>query len=416
MTTLHVNIHTRVNSAGIRTEVHNGREHIVLPSYTLPANVVMNGGLYPETEINAHFNKLEGTLAPLGHPTRDGKFCSAFDAEGINAFHVGAWNRNVKKSGNRVYMEKWIDVETANGTEKGRAMMARIAAIVEGHDVPPIHTSVAAFVEQMPAPEGETSYQWVAKIHGFDHDAILLDEPGAATPEQGVGLLVNADQAAQIKTNGGALIGESYNDKLQRLGEAATRDFVTDPDKDYVWVSDFTDSQVIINRGGGKAEVFGYKMESGKIVFDNQGTPVQRRETWVVKLNRLLGINAPQQTKESPEMAFSTEDKTAIAEIVGNALASALKPIGDSVAALQQGQTALQANHDSLAASLTANQRAADDEMRKVVAAKFGEVVANSLQGQALADMHKQCGEAATLAGNSAAGKPASDGFDSVIK
>ncbi len=27
----------------------------------------------------------------------------------------------------------------------------------------------------------------------FDHIAILLDEPGAGTPEEGVGLFVNAD-------------------------------------------------------------------------------------------------------------------------------------------------------------------------------------------------------------------------------
>jgi len=65
---MQVNITTKVNSQSIRRETHNGREHLVLPSYTLPANVVMNGGLYTEDEINAHYQGLEGTLAPLGHP------------------------------------------------------------------------------------------------------------------------------------------------------------------------------------------------------------------------------------------------------------------------------------------------------------------------------------------------------------
>ncbi|NPW87779.1 hypothetical protein HPR88_33115, partial [Pseudomonas aeruginosa] len=107
------------NSASIRRETHNGREHLVLPSYTLPAGVVMNGGLYTAEQIDKHYPGLEGTLAPLGHPMVDGKFVSAFSPEGINVGHIGAWNRNVKKSGNRVYMEKWVDVEFAKSTEGG---------------------------------------------------------------------------------------------------------------------------------------------------------------------------------------------------------------------------------------------------------------------------------------------------------
>lgn len=194
---MQVNVTTQVNSKTIRREQHNGREHWVIPSYTLPANVVMNGGLYPASEIDAHYPKLEGTLAPLGHPTVNGQHVSAFSPEGINVGHVGAWNRNVKKSGNRVYVEKWLDVEVANRSESGRRLLERLEALERGDDVPPIHTSVAVFLDRIEANEEQRKggYEWVAKIHGMDHDAILLDEVGAATPEQGVGLMVNADLA-----------------------------------------------------------------------------------------------------------------------------------------------------------------------------------------------------------------------------
>lgn len=80
---MQVNITTKVNSQSIRRETYNGREHLVLPSYTLPANVVMNGGLYTEDEINAHYQGLEGTLAPLGHPQVNGQFVSAFLLKGL---------------------------------------------------------------------------------------------------------------------------------------------------------------------------------------------------------------------------------------------------------------------------------------------------------------------------------------------
>ena len=71
---MQVNVTTQVNSKQIRKITHNEREHWVLPSYTLPANVIMNGGLYPASEIDAHYQGLEGTLAPLGHPQVDGQF------------------------------------------------------------------------------------------------------------------------------------------------------------------------------------------------------------------------------------------------------------------------------------------------------------------------------------------------------
>ena len=48
--TMQVNVTTKVNSQSIRRENYNGRDHLILPSYTLPANVVMNGLLYPENE------------------------------------------------------------------------------------------------------------------------------------------------------------------------------------------------------------------------------------------------------------------------------------------------------------------------------------------------------------------------------
>lgn len=52
--------------------------------------------------------------------------------------------------------------------------------------------------------------------------------------------------------------------------------------------------------------------------------------------------------------------------------------------------------------TLTANQKAEEDEKRKAVAAKYGEVVANALFSDALDAMFKSLGEPAPLASNSA--------------
>ncbi|KAA0910677.1 hypothetical protein [Pusillimonas sp. ANT_WB101] len=408
---IQVNITTQVNASKIRKAVHNGREHWILPSYTLPANVIMNNGLYPASEIDAHYAGLEGTLAPLGHPTVDGQFVSAFSPEGINAAHVGAFNRNVKKSGNRIYVEKWVDVEVAKLTDGGRELLERVEALEKGEDVPPIHTSVAVFLEQMEANEQQQAAgaQWVAKIHGMDHDAILLNEVGAATPEQGVGLMVNADAATPLKANAGVLAGESFREREQRIDRAARERFAPGPD-DYAWVADFTSEQAIIVRNGGSAEVYGYSIENGKVTFTDTGSPVERQESWVATVTnsfkRFFTHQArPDKTMEG-DMPLTTEEKAGLVTDIGAAVAA---NIAEQIKPLQDAVTDLQANHKALSESLTANQKAEEAEKRKAVAAKHGDVVANALSGDALDVMFKSLGEAAPL-GTNAAQDSAEDG------
>lgn len=415
---MQVNITTKVNSQSIRRETYNDREHLVLPSYTLPANVVMNGGLYTQEQIDAHYKGLEGTLAPLGHPQVNGQFVSAFSPEGINAGHIGAWNRNVKKSGNRIYLEKWVDVARASESEGGRELLERVAAIERGEDVPPIHTSVAAFLDQLEPNEQEraTGAEWVADIHRMDHDAILLHEVGAATPEQGVGLMVNADLAQPLKANSGALVGESYREREQRLDRAAKAKFAAGADE-YAWIADFTDSQAVIIRNGGTAEVFGYKSEGGVITFDDTGTAVARQESWVaVVANKFKALFTPQEQpapnhKTEGDMPLTTEEKQELISEIGKGLAAkfadALNPIKDAI-------TGLQANQDKLTETLTANSRAEEKAKREAVAKVHGDIVANALSGEPLDAMFKSLGEAAPLGTNNAqqhkeTGAPAAD-------
>lgn len=403
---IQVNITTKVNSQSIRRETHNGREHLVLPSYTLPANVVMNGGLYTAEEIDAHYQGLEGTLAPLGHPQVNGEFVSAFSPEGLNVGYVGAWNRNVKKSGNRIYVEKWVDVARAEESEGGRELLERVAAIERGDDVPPIHTSVAAFLDQLEPNDQQraTGADWVAKIYSMDHDAILLHEVGAATPEQGVGLMVNADLAQPLKANSGALVGESYREREQRLDRAAKAKFAPGQDE-YAWIADFTDSQAVIIRNGGTAEVFGYKSEGGVVTFDDTGTAVARQESWVaVVANKFKALFTPQEQpapnhKTEGDMPLTKEDTELLRKIVGEAIAAnndvTIKPLSESIAAIQT-------NQQQLSEALTANSRAEEKTKREAVAKVHGDIVANALSGEALDAMFKTIGESAPLGTNSA--------------
>lgn len=403
---MQINVNTKVNSQTIRRETYNGREHVVIPSYTLPANVIMNREFYPEAEITANYQSMEGTIAPLGHPTVDGQPVSAFSPEGLCTGFIGAWNRNVTLKGNRVYSEKWVDVERAMESPGGQRLMGRITALENGESSEPIWSSVAVYRERIPAPEElkRQGADWVVKIHSIDHDAILLDEPPAAGPEKGVGLMVNADQAVSLQPNSGALIGESYRERESRLDRAVREKFASGPEV-YAWVADFTDTQVVIVRNGGKAEVFGYSSEGGKINFDDSGTPVQRQESWVaMAANKFKSIFKPQEQpapnhKTEGDMPLTKEELEQIGSMIGQAVATntdaAIKPLVEKV-------DALQANQQKLAETLTANSRAEEKTKREAVAKVHGDIVANALSGEALDAMFKTIGEAAPLGTNNA--------------
>lgn len=179
-----VNIRSVANTKAVRKEKRNGRDVVIVPCATLPDDVVMNSILYPADEIEKSFKGLERTPAPLGHPTINGKFVSASDPEGLNLGWIGAWNENLRRDKGRVFLDKVIDVEFANQSAGGKAVLA---AIDKGG---PVHTSTGLYA-LMEAANGDVEHKFIAREIVFDHDAILLDEEGAATPEQGVGMLVN---------------------------------------------------------------------------------------------------------------------------------------------------------------------------------------------------------------------------------
>ena len=193
MKQVRVNVRSIANVKAVRREKRNGRDVMVVPSATLPNDVVMNGIRYPAAEIAKSFKGLNRTPAPLGHPTVNGQFVSATDPEGINIGYIGAWNENARQENGRVLLDKVIDIEVASRTEGGKAVLAAINA------GDPIHTSTGLLCELEPV-KGEDGIRANAKNIFWDHDAILLNEEGAATPEQGVGMLVNGEQIEVINS------------------------------------------------------------------------------------------------------------------------------------------------------------------------------------------------------------------------
>jgi len=283
-----------VDSNAITREVIDGIEHIIVSSYTLPDDVVMNGGLYPADEIAKSFSTLERTLAPVEHPSdSDGNFISASDPIAINNFYAGAFNVNVTRENGRVHIEKHINVQEAMKSDRGKRLIDRINEIETSDNPRPIHTSTGLFLEVEPTVKPMVNasgdeYTWVAKNMIFDHDAILLDSVGAAQPNQGVGMAVNVDgdkvkvervrmelspvdEAPQVSTR-------SINEQL----EAQLRDVVA---FEWLCIVDTINDQCIFETEKGYFQVpYGVDGETARIV----GIPIRtiRTVTYSPKVNK----------------------------------------------------------------------------------------------------------------------------------
>jgi hypothetical protein len=197
MSRICVNVLSVINSASnITTETINGKPHIVVRGVTpIVDDIVMNRKLYPAAEIEKRYKSLERNPMPFGHPKVDGKHISARDVQAVNDYHVGAWLQNVDRQGGKVTGDMYVDRNYAGNSENGKRLIERLDAMAAGQSVEPVHISTGLLHKEITA-NGESKgkrYEKIVTNMDFDHVAVLLDQPGAGTPEEGVGIFVNAE-------------------------------------------------------------------------------------------------------------------------------------------------------------------------------------------------------------------------------
>lgn len=352
MSQIRVNISTAVNSKLIREEVANGRTFIIVPSKTLPSGIIMNGGMYSDQEIAKSYKSLEGTPAPLGHPEHDGEYISANDARAY-LFNIGGFNKNVERKDGVVHVEKWIDKEHAE-----RMAPELIDAINHGD---PIHTSTGLLCNRGAAPKG-ANYDWVALNMAFDHDAILLGEVGAATPDQGVGMMVNGQQMFVVNST----LDSMESDKRESMSKALGED---------KWLIDYNDSELIYQPDDSSDYMaVAYSLVDDSVTIEGEAYPVQRLTAWE-RITNFLKLKPKAVNMDKEEMQALLADA-----------------LGGITAKMDEQATAIAAVNTRLdeQAELAANTKLASK--REAVAKEFGDVVANSLDEAGLDAMITKIG------------------------
>ncbi|HDP9916986.1 TPA: DUF2213 domain-containing protein [Escherichia coli] len=415
-----------INASNISTTTINGQEHYVIRgAVPIVDDIVMNGGLYPAEEINNSYQTMEGKLMPLPHPMVDGKYVSANDPRAINAYHVGAWAQNVSKSGDQVVMDVYINKAVAETKPDGKRLINRLDEMIAGTNTDPIHLSTGLLTnkEKKSGASKEKKYTWIARNMQFDHIAILLDEPGAGTPEEGVGMFVNADgQEGEVETASlidaanslkDGLVNKvkfflthnseaSFDEIYQMLREAIRAPSSSDV---YRYVMTVWPDKFIYEEGS-KLFQQKYLIDDNAVTLVGEPIEVVRKPTeYEVKTNgeqnpmkqkMIAALNAAGVTTEglTDDQVWDAYNQQMQKKAGGGDPAGAQVNTDAITAAVNAALTPLTDKISHLETQLQANAEKDTAEKRQAVKAKFPfmtEAAINSLAPEALNDMFSQC-------------------------
>ncbi|EMH0544186.1 DUF2213 domain-containing protein [Enterobacter hormaechei] len=418
-----------INASNISTTTINGQEHYVIRgAVPIVDDIVMNGGLYPAEEINNSYQTMERKLMPIGHPMVNGKYVSANDPQAVNDYYAGAWAQNVSKANDKVVMDVYVNKAVADTKPDGKRLIQRLDDMISGNNADPIHVSTGLLLnkEQKAGESKQKKYSWVAHNMQFDHIAILLDEPGAGTPDEGVGMFVNADgQEADVEATSLIDAANSMKDGwwnkvkffISNASEMSFDDIyqalrmsIRQDDKKWryvvsVWPDHFVYEEDVENA---KPKLFDQKYLISDKVVTLVGDPVEvvrkpteyevktngetnpMKEKMIAALNA-AGVKTEGLTDDQVWDAYNQQMQKKAgggdpagtpmnAEAITAAVNMAIGPLTDKISHLE---TQLQANAEKDTA-----------EKRQAVKAKFPfmtEAAINSLAPEALNDMFSQC-------------------------
>lgn len=383
-------------------------------------DIVMNGMLYPADQLAPAAPGLAGKPAPAGHPKDSGgRFISAVNGAALLANYIGSVCMNARHEGGRTLVDVVVNEKQAKASEAGAKLIERLDAAIAGTNGEPIHVSTGLMCEVVNA-SGESrgkKYSRIATNIAYDHLAILLDEQGAGTPEDGVGMFLNA--AGQEEEVEAAEVPTEPEDRrsaglkswlLKLLGNSGSTDVSFDQISSSLfalmpegaWVREVFDRYAVWTDRDGLLWKQDYSVGSdGSVAFSGQAIQVRRKVEYPpVTTNRkeddpmkdkiLAALNAAGiKTEGLDEAQLLTAYNSLIAAPVEAKLTAANSKLAEHEAAARAAEEAEVA---ALATELATNSSLTVDDLKKLGAARLRELKAKA---------------APVVTGNSGTGQPA---------
>lgn len=366
--------------------------------------IVMNSMMYPGEQLAAGVASLEGKPAPAGHPKNAaGQFISASNGEALLSAYAGAICRNARHEGGRTLVDVVVNEAQAKAHPDGSKLIERLDAAIANTNAEPIHVSTGLFCEPITAngESGGKAYTRIATRVAYDHLAILLNEKGAGTPEQGVGMFLNAsgqpEEVEAVTVNADPEDKRSAGLKawlLRLLGNSGSVDLSFDQISeglykslpDGAWLREVFDKYAVFMDRDGKLWRQDYAVSSsGSVAFAGLAVEVRRKVSYepVTNLERdpmkeqiLAALNAAGiKTEGMDEAALLAAYNSHVSKPHTDALTAA----NSKLAAFElQANAAAEAELTTLATELAVNTSLKPEDFKAMGLARCKELKANA--------------------------------------
>lgn len=409
---LQVNVLTTINAASnISEQIINGDEHIIIKNAVpIIDDIVLNGGLYPGPEIERTYQGMNDKFVPYGHPMVNGAYVSASCPMAIPDYHVGAYQTNASRSGEKTLVDIKINKPYAERSEKGQELLSRIKALMDNAEgAEPIHVSTGLLLnrEQSTGQSKGKKYTWIARNMEWDHLAILPPGvPGAGTPDDGVGIFAtNGEEIERVTVNleESTVPDDSANKINYKSWLHKAINYITNKsDLSFDNITEQIRSQLKQETG---PDVWPYivAVYDDRAGFEIDGQLYQQFYIVEDDVVKLVGerVKAVYKTELEPvkstegDISMTNEElQAAVAEATKLAVNEALKPV-------QEKLDSVTAELTDVKGKLTANAAQEETAMRAAILAEleWPESVVNSLQGDVLRDAYAKTTKAAPLKG-----------------
>ena len=282
----------------IREKTWEGRKYLVVPAVMMKEGVRSGSAgpiLHEASELQRHTAAWNGTPVMVGHPQdEDGLNVSANSPQVLEQ-SVGRLFSTHYADGLR--SEVWIDVEKLS-----QISPTTLARIRQGR---PLDVSVGIYTDEDPIEGqwGSQTYGSIARNYRPDHLALLPDEQGACSWNDGCGIRVNQKGGGmkelyasfkELAKNGYATVPvtneQGYRELVNLL--QLKLDAMDNEERMYYLEEVFDDTivyRVRVLNAGGEATLYkrGYTMENGAITLDENPQQVRRNITYdVLQLRR----------------------------------------------------------------------------------------------------------------------------------
>lgn len=188
-----------LSPAMVRNESLGGKDYLVVPMVMLTEGVHngSNGPLYyPADELGKRPGIWNHKPIVVYHPEMNGEGCSACDPVILNTRMVGLiLNTQYETTTNRLKAEAWLEVDKCNKVDE------RIMTFVENNKTMEVSTGLFADYEKVSGEFGGKTYEAIARNYQPDHLALLPDQKGACSINDGAGLLRNSIDEKKVLLN-----------------------------------------------------------------------------------------------------------------------------------------------------------------------------------------------------------------------